>query len=160
MMTRNPIDSVTRAGFNPDNLNWISFEGGARFDYPIHYALALLGARPDTGHIDFLGKWEPGSYCHFHRHVGDTTTLVLEGEHHVIDIADTGTELSHQVRPAGHYAHSLAGNAHMEYAGSEGSLVFFNMQSVDGRLFEVLDQEQKVLGVVTIEDFIAGRLGR
>ena len=148
------------SNFSTKNLNWIVFEGGARFDYPIHYALALLGARPETGGIDFVGKWEPGSYCHFHRHVGDTTTLVLAGEHHVLDITNQGTESGHDIRPAGHYSHSRAGNAHMEYAGPEGSLVFFNMQSEDGRLFEVLDKDQNVLSVLTIEDFITGQFRR
>ena len=152
------VDPMTMSGFDTDNLNWMHFEGGPKFDYPINYALALLGARPGTGCIDFLGKWEPGSYCHFHRHVGDTTTLVLEGEHHVIEMIDA--EAIHKIRQPGSYSHSPAGNAHMEYAGPEGSLVFFNMQSVDGRLFEVLDQEENVLSVVTIDDFITGSLGR
>lgn len=48
----------------------------------------------------------------------------------------------------------------MEYAGPEGSTVFFSMQCKDDRIFEVLDKDQNVLTVVTMEDFVAGRLGR
>jgi len=46
----------------------------------------------------------------------------------------------------------------MEYAGPEGSLVFFSMQSTDGRLFEILDKDENVLGIATIEGLVAGRL--
>jgi hypothetical protein len=46
----------------------------------------------------------------------------------------------------------------MEYAGSAGSLVFFSMQSADGRLFEILDKDENVLGVATVEGLVSGRL--
>jgi hypothetical protein len=139
-------------------LNWMWFRGGPRFDYPIDYGLAVLGARPAEGRIDFLGRWKAGAYCHLHRHVGDTATLVLEGEHHVVDITDTGEH--HRIRPAGHYAHSPAGDLHMEYAGPFGSLLFFSMHSPDGRVFEVLDKDRTTLSVVTIDDMVSGRLAR
>ena len=140
------------------NLDWMWFRGGPRFDYPIDYGLAVLGARPAEGRIDFLGRWKAGAYCHFHRHVGDTTTLVMEGEHHVVDITDAGEH--HRIRPAGHYAHSPAGDLHMEYAGPSGSLLFFSMHTQDGRVFEVLDKDRAILSVVTIDDMVSGRLAR
>lgn len=140
------------------NLDWMWFRGGPRFDYPIDYGLAVLGARPAEGRIDFLGRWNAGAYCHFHRHVGDTTTLVLEGEHHVVDVTDAGDH--HRIRPAGHYAHSPAGDLHMEYAGPAGSLLFFSMHTPDGRVFEVLDKDRTILSVVTIDDMVSGRLAR
>lgn len=153
------MSNLTAASLpSPDfaGLQWMWFRGGPRFDYPIDYGLAVLGARPADGRIDFLGRWKAGAYCHFHRHVGATTTLVLEGEHRVLDLGDGGEQL--RIRPAGHYAHSAAADLHMEHAGPAGSLVFFSMHSPDGRVFEVLDKDRSILSVVTIDDMVSGRL--
>lgn len=150
------LQSSLISGFKTDSIEWQHLEGGTRFDYPINYWIAILGAQPETGRIDFLSKWEPNSYCHFHRHLGSTTSLVLEGEHHVV--ATTATETVHKIRKPGHHAQNPAGDLHMEYAGPQGSVVFFSMQTEDGRLFEILDKDENVLAVATLEDFVAGRL--
>lgn len=106
--------------------------------------------------IDFLVRWEADAYCHFHSHLADTTTMVLEGEHHIVET--TSTQIIHKVRTVGHYAYSPGGDVHMEYAGPEGTLVFFSMAAADGRLFEVLDRDHNILTVTTIDDIVAGRL--
>jgi len=151
----NELQSSPMSGFNLNNLKWYHLEGGPEFDYPINYWWAILGARPEEGCLDFLVKWEPNSYCHFHRHVGNTTSLILEGEHHVIDT--TPTQTIHKIRKAGHYVSNPAHEVHMEHAGSEGSMVFFSMQSADGRLFEILDKNENILSVVTIDSLVSGR---
>jgi hypothetical protein len=46
----------------------------------------------------------------------------------------------------------------MEYAGPQGTLVYFRMDAPDGRLFDILDQDHNILVTTTIEDLIAGRL--
>lgn len=143
------------SGFDTTNIEWVRLRGGDDFDYPIDYWLAVLGAQPASGRVDFLGKWEPNSYCHFHRHLSATTTLVLEGEHHVVET--NATETIHKTRTVGHYAHNAAGDLHMEHAGPQGSVVFFSMHAPDGRLFEVVDKDENVLAVATVEDFAAGR---
>lgn len=155
-----PLSAASLPSLDFTKLQWMWFRGGPRFDYPIDYGLAVLGARPADGRIDFLGRWTAGAYCHFHRHVGETTTLVLEGEHRVLDLSDGASngEGRLRIRPAGHYAHSPAGDLHMEHAGPAGSLVFFSMHSPDGRVFEVLDRDRAILSVVTIDDMVSGRL--
>ena len=120
--------------------------------YPCDYEIAVLGADPALGRLDLIVKWPPNSYCHFHRHVADTTILVLEGEQHIIEIADDGSEGVHKVRPAGTYANSPGGEAHMEHGGPEGAIVFFAMQSADGRLFETLDKDMNILATSTVEE--------
>lgn len=142
--------------FDTGSLDWIRLEGGEGFDYPIDYSFSVLSARPD-GHIDVVFRWEPHAYCHFHRHLVDTTTTVLRGEHHVIEM-DHGVELEHKVRLAGDYAHKPAGDVHMEYAGPGGSLLLFNMYAPDGRLFDILDKDENVLSVATIDDLVTGRI--
>ena len=142
--------------FDTQALDWMHLPGDETFDYPIDYSAAVLSSRGD-GHIDILFRWEPNAYCHFHRHLVDTTTTVLKGEHHIIEM-DKGVELEHRVRRAGDYSHKPAGDVHMEYAGPEGSLLLFNMYAPDGRLFEILDRQEQVLAVATIDDFVAKRL--
>lgn len=61
-----------------------------------------------------LGKWAPNSYCHFHKHLGNTTSLVLEGEHHTVETL--GGESIHKVRQAGDHAQNPGGDVHMEFA--------------------------------------------
>ena len=35
----------------------------------------------EAGRIDST-RWAPDSYCHYHRHLGETICLVIQGEHH------------------------------------------------------------------------------
>lgn len=144
------------SNFDTDTVEWMDFEEDPRFDYPISYSIGILGTCPELGTVDFLGRWAPNSYCHFHRHVGDTTSLIIEGEHHTVETVNG--ESIHKVRLAGDYSSKPGGDVHMEYAGPEGSLVFFSMKAVDGKLFEVLGNDEKVLAAGTYEDFIEGNL--
>ena len=71
---------------NNDQLQWKRFVGDDKFDYPIDYSTAVLDVN-ENGHINLLTKWEPNSYCHFHRHTAtSTTSTVLQGELYVEDI--------------------------------------------------------------------------
>ena len=138
--------------FENGNLRWKRFTGGDKFDYPIDYSAALLNARED-GHVDLLYRWEPNCYCHFHRHTAETTSMVLEGELHVIDIdLESGKEVSRRVRRAGDYAHKAPGDVHMERAGPEGALVLFELFAPDGQLTQQLDAEGNVLRTLTTQD--------
>ena len=139
--------------FDINELQWIHYEGGPRFDYPIDYDIAVLGHQEDVGRLDLLIRWAPNAYCHFHRHVATTTSLILEGEHHVIDVDDDGNEVHDDVRPVGTYCSGPGGDVHMERGGPEGSLVLFSMHEPTGRMFEVLDADRNILAETTIESF-------
>ena len=142
--------------YDNKEIDWIHLLGDDTFDYPIDYSAAVLNLL-DDGHIDMLFRWEPNQYCHFHRHLVNTTTTVLQGEHHLVDM-DKGVEGEHRIRVAGDYSHRPPGEVHMEYAGPQGSLLLFNMYAPDGRLFEILDRDENVLSLVTIDDFKSGSL--
>jgi hypothetical protein len=136
--------------FKNDNLSWKHHHGSDKFDYPIDFSSALLSARAD-GHVDLLYRWAPNSYCHFHRHSAYTTSLVLEGELHVIDVdLKTGEELSTRVRLPGDYAEKPPGDVHMERGGPEGALVLFSLYTEDGLLAETLANDGKVIGQSTM----------
>jgi len=149
--------AAVASGYKTDNIEWMRIKGSPRFDYPIDYWVAVLGVQPETGQIDFLSKWEPNAYCHYHRHLGSTTLLVLEGEHHVVE--KTATETVHKVRTPGFFARNPGGDVHMEYGGPQGAVVFFSIQAVeDGKLFDVMDAAGNVLVTATIDDFLTGKL--
>ena len=141
------------AFFDDSQVQWSYIPGGPEFDYPIDYWMAVLGYQEENGTLDLMVKWAPDSYCHFHKHVAATSTLVLQGEHHVVDVDADGNELNHSVRPAGTYRHSPGGDLHMEYAGPEGAIVFFALQDPEGRLFDLLDKDHNVIGTTTIGEF-------
>jgi hypothetical protein len=140
--------------FDTSNLVWTHFEGSARFDYPIAYRVAVLGHQKDLGLMDLIIEWAPNSYCELHRHVAATATLVLEGEHHVIDIDEDGTEIGHTVRPAGDYRTSPGGDLHKELGGPAGSTVLFHLYEPGGRMFDVLDDNLNLLATSTIQGLV------
>ena len=141
--------------FDTSKFEWTHFGGSTRFDYHIDYEIAVLAAQEELGTIDLLVKWAPNAYCHFHRHVAATTTLVLQGEQHIDETAANGVT-THKICRAGDYARSAGGDVHMERAGPEGLLVFFGMQTADGRLFETLDKDHNILSTATIRNSQAG----
>lgn len=144
---------ATVSGYNTAAIAWQRVLGSPKFDYPIDYWVAILGVQPELGRIDFLSKWEPNAYCHYHRHLGPMSVLVLEGEHHIIET--TATETVHKVRQPGFFTRSAGGDVHMEHGGPQGAVVLFSCQThADGKLFEVLDKQGTVLVTATIQSFL------
>ena len=143
--------------FDNENLKGRRFVGDEIFDYPIDYEAALLSIR-DDGHVDLLYRWAPNSYCHFHRHTADTTSVVLAGERHVVDIdLSTGKELSTKIRKVGDYAHKEPGDVHMERGGPEGALVLFKLKAVKNSLAESLAKDGTLIGESRFDDMLARR---
>ncbi len=96
-------------------LSWQDYGPDDRFNYPIGYCGALLGHDGD-GHIDLVYRWEPGKYCHFHRHLCEVRSTVLRGSLEVVTFED-GVEVSKITRLAGSYSHMPEGDVHMERGG-------------------------------------------
>lgn len=136
-------------------LNWVRLTGSPRFDYPIDYSVAVLHVDESNGRVDFVSRWESDSYCHYHRHLGETSLLVLEGEHHVVETRPH--ETLHKIRQPGFFATNPGGDVHMEYGGPQGTLVYFSCTAVDGALFDVLDKDGTVLKTAVVDDFRPGR---
>lgn len=137
-----------------DQLEWMRITGTPRFDYPIDYWVAVLHVDAEEGRIDFLSRWEPNSYCHYHRHLGETSLLVLEGEHNVVET--NANETVRKTRRPGFFATNPGGDVHMEFGGPEGTLVYFSCKAVDGKLFDVMAEDGKVLNSATVDDFQSG----
>ena len=130
------------------DLDWLNYGPDTRFSYPIGYSGALL-SYDGKDHIDLLYRWEPGKYCHFHRHLCEVRSTVLAGSLEVVTFED-GKEVSSIVREVGSYSHMPEGDVHMERGGPEGAVVLFNLYAPDGRLTEMLDEAGTTLKTLTI----------
>lgn len=138
------------------NLEWQHLTGSPRFDYPIDYSVAVTNVDQAAGLIEFIAKWAPNAFCHYHRHVGRTVTRVLQGEHHIVETTETQT--IHKTRKPGFQGQSPAGEIHMEYGGAEGVTVLFLCEAVDGKVFDIVAKDGTILATTTVDDFVSGRL--
>jgi len=146
------------ARLQSNHLDWINLKGSPKFDYPIDYSVAVTRVDRAAGTIEFLAKWEPNAYCHYHRHLGRTATWVIEGEHHIVETTETQT--LHKTRRPGFRGQAPAGEIHMEYGGAQGSTVLFLCKAVDGNLFDIVAEDGTVLATATLEGFASGSLSR
>ncbi len=159
-MPKNQVDRGTMNLLDSEGIKWKRFTGNGRFDYPIDYSAALLDVRED-GHIDLLYKWAPNCYCHFHRHMAETTSTVLAGELHVIDVdLETGEETGRRVRKAGDFAHKAPGDVHMEMGGAQGALVLFSLYAPDGNLSDTLAADGTVISTSMLAPVLERRAQR
>jgi hypothetical protein len=142
--------------FPTGRIDWVELKESTEPDYPIDYKMAVLGYDLEHGTLDMLVEFAPNSYCHFHRHMAHTTTLVLRGEQHLYEVLDDG-QMIHKVRKAGEYARAPGGEAHRECGGPEGALVYFTFQQEGGPLFDLLDPAGKVVAKSTIEELAASQ---
>jgi hypothetical protein len=130
-------------------LAWTPYQEGPDYGYPVSYWGAILDM-DTTGHLSVLYRWDPDSYCHFHRHLCHTTSLILKGDLHV-STYEQGTLVDTGIRKPGDYAKKPPGDVHMEQGGPEGALVLFELYAPDGQLTEQLDPNGKVLRTLTMD---------
>lgn len=141
--------------FDPDGVDWLEIAGARDGSYPIHHELAILGWDREVGTIDLLIRFDDrGGHCQAHRHVCPTSVLVLEGEQHIEEMLPDGSRRP-KVRTAGvHHLSAGDPHPHMERGGPDGAVVFYSHHSLDGRLYDVVDDDRNVVGTVTIDSLV------
>ena len=112
--------------------------------------VAMCDVDQEKNHTDFLVKYEPNSKIFLHRHLAQTNTLVVEGEHRLYE---PDGETLKEVRPVGKYTSSSPGDAHREGGGTDGAIVFYSARGEHDRLFDVLDDEMNTIGTLRTQDF-------
>jgi hypothetical protein len=143
--------------FDPTRYKWREVTGGPELSYKVRHDYTILGCDVAAGTLDMVVRWAgDGGHCPVHRHAATTTVLVLAGEQHLWDLHPDGTQGKHTVRRAGDYALTVGdGLPHLERGGSEGAIVFFGNHCSGGVLYEMLDEDMKVVGETTIEALYA-----
>lgn len=140
---------------DPDAYDWREIAGRPDSPYRIHHELCVLGYNRAAGTIDLLIRFDnEGGHCQAHRHLTTTSVLVLQGEQHLDEMHPDGTVV-HKVRTTGAY-HFTNGDAypHRERGGPDGGVLFFSHHSTDGRLYEIVDDDNRPIHTVTIDSLI------
>jgi hypothetical protein len=148
---------MAQSHFDPRRYKWREVTGEPGLSYKVRHDYTILGHDLAAGTLDMLVRWAgDGGHCPIHRHTAITTVLVLEGEQHLWDLHPDGARGGHKVRRAGDYALTV-GDAlpHLERGGAAGGIAFFGNHSTNGLLYEVLDEDLKVVADVTMEVLVA-----
>ncbi len=148
---------MAQSYFDPGRYKWRQVTGEPGLSYKVRHDYTILGYDLAAGTLDMVVRWAGDvGHCPIHRHIATTTVLVLEGEQHRWDLHPDGTRGEHRVRCAGDYALTV-GDAlpHLERGGEEGGIAFFGNHSSDGLLYEILDEDMKLVANVTMEVLIA-----
>ena len=148
---------MTQTFFVPDRYKWREVTGGPELSYKVRHDYTILGCDVAAGTLDMVVRWQgDGGHCPIHRHTSTTTVLVIAGEQHLWDLHPDGTRGEHKVRRAGDYALTVGdGLPHLERGGEEGGIVFFGNHCTNGLLYELFNEDMKVVAEVTIEGLMA-----
>jgi len=142
--------------FDEGSYKWVEVRDENETSYLIHHDYTILGYDLAKGTCDMLVRWHgDGGHCVRHRHAGVTSSLVISGEHRLVDLYEGG-RTEERIKKPGDYALSL-GDAvpHLERGGDEGAVVFFANHSPNGILYELVDADLKVVHEVSIEEMVA-----
>jgi hypothetical protein len=127
--------------FDDRNTFWFPFPGFAGFE------VAINRLDPEQGLADFLVKFEPNSPIQLHRHMAETSTFVLQGEHRLFEPDGTLQD----VRPVGSYTLTpLGAPPHREGAGDETCIVHYYIRADQDLIFEFLNDDLSLLAPLTI----------
>jgi len=112
----------------------------------------LLDVNVGARTADMIVKFDPGARCMYHRHVAPCTSLVLEGELHIIDQTSSGEKLR-VIKPAGTFTSGVEDDLHVEGGGENGVIVYFSMRGSSDRIYDLLDSNLNLKRAITIHDF-------
>ena len=131
--------------FDDSNTHWYKLGDFEHIQY------SVLDIDRDNKIVDVIFKFEAHKQILLHRHKALNKTLVIQGEHHIYK---ANGEIK-EIRPVGSYTSSPADNEpHRECGGDEGAVVLFSIRGEGGVLYEVLDDQQNLIGTLSFQDFI------
>ena len=134
----------TTTGFDDSNIRWQTLDG---IDH-LHYW--ILGVDERAKIADIIFKFASNQQIILHRHKALNHTFVLQGEHRLYNRDGSIKD----VRPVGRYTTTQPDvDTHRE-GGGEGQdvIVHFSIRGTDGLLYELLDDDENVVGTLTFKD--------
>jgi hypothetical protein len=140
-----PHRSVNDFRFDTRDVDWKDFITDGCY-------YKLLDVNVGARTADMIVKFDPGARCMYHRHVAPCTSLVLEGELHIIDQTSTGEKLR-VIKPAGTFTSGVEDDLHVEGGGENGVIVYFSMRGSSDRIYDLLDANLNLKRAITIHDF-------
>ena len=145
-MTTSLLESLPAIECLDRDSRWHPFGDYTGFEYQI------LDVDRERCTVDMLFHFEPDGMCFYHRHHSVVMTHTLAGEHHIHEVDDDGGK-HHKVRPAGTFAYSSDGHAHIEGGGPEGAVVLFSFRGTSDHIYDILNDDLSLRREVTIDDF-------
>ena len=140
-----PVASETASyQFDDRNIRWRKLG-----DFE-HFVLAMLDVNEKKRLVDFIVKFDPNQQIFLHRHTAHTNTMVVQGEHRLYEPNGKLKE----VRPVGSYTSSPPGEPHREGGGREVCVVYYSIRADGDTMFELLDDDLKIVGTLGMADFI------
>ncbi len=116
-----------------------------------HLGYSILDIDAENRIVDVIFKLEPFRQIVLHRHMAVNHSFVIQGEHHLYE---ANGELK-EIRAVGSYTSSPASNEpHRECGGKEGAIVLFSIRGSDHIFYEVLDDQQNLIGALSMQDFV------
>lgn len=131
--------------FDDSLIQWQTLTG---FQH-LHYSILDIDEQHHI--VDVLFKFSANQQIVLHRHKTLNKTFVIQGEHRLYH-ADGSIK---EIRPAGQYTSSSASDdPHREGGGDMDVIVLFSIRGDSGVLYEILDEEQNVIGELKWQDFV------
>ena len=131
--------------FDDQNIQWRELEGFS------HMMVSIFFIDEARNRVDLLIKFDPNEKVLLHRHLADTNTFVVEGDH-VIYEPDGSVRES---RPVGQYTFGTGRDAHDEGGGPNGCVLYYSVRGESDALFDMLDTDMNVTATLHTADFKA-----
>ena len=130
--------------FDDHNIQWFPFAGIEGF------VVRILDVDLERRTVDFVIKFERDTRVLVHRHLALTHTFVLKGDHVIYE----PNGLLRESRSVGSYTVStVTGDIHSEGGGPNGCTLLYSVRGDDHPMFDVLDDELKVVSQLGLEEF-------
>jgi 2,4'-dihydroxyacetophenone dioxygenase len=129
--------------FDDRNIRWFNFG-----DFK-HFVISMLDVDEKKKIVDFIVKFVPNKQIFLHEHRAPAILFVVQGEHRLYEPSGQIKE----ILPAGSYTAYAPGGVHSEGGGNEGSVVFYSFRVDDDILFDILDEDMKVVTSLGMRDF-------
>ena len=136
---------MTPRQFDDQNIQWRELEGFS------HMMVSIFFIDEARNRVDLLIKFDPNEKVLLHRHLADTNTFVVEGDHVIYEPDGSVRE----VRPVGQYTFGTGRDAHDEGGGPNGCVLYYSVRGESDALFDMLDADLNVTATLHTADFKA-----